>query len=73
MPSLVGPVKINSISSAAQVNFGDSLNVAPKNNSKSYGGGGAFSTGDLQYHFQGVSNTNTLDSDVNDEQMAGNN
>ncbi len=73
MPSIVGPVKINSISNAAQVNFGDSLNVAPKNNSKTYGGAGAFSTGDLQFHYDLISNTNTLDPDVNDETMAGNN
>lgn len=73
MPSIVGPIKINSIGSGAQVNFGDALNIAPKNISKSYGGAGAFPTGDLQFHYNLISNTNTLDPDVADSSIAGNN
>ena len=74
MPSIIcGPIKINSVGSAAQVNFGDALNISPKSNSKSYAGSGAFPTGDLQYHVDFVSNTNTFDADANDEIIAANN
>lgn len=73
MPSIVGPIKINSISNAAQVMFGDGFNVAPKNNSKTYGGAGAFGTGDLHFHYDLFSSVNTFDGDGTDETMVGNN
>jgi spore germination protein PF len=73
MPSIVGPVKIDSISSAGQVNFGDVFNISPKANSKSYAGSGSFSTGDFQFHNEWISSTNTLDSDGVDETIAANN
>lgn len=44
MSVIIGPVKIDSISSAGQVNFGDALNISPKAITKSYGGAGSFST-----------------------------
>jgi len=73
MPSIVGPVKINSVGSGAQINFGDTLNVSPKSNSKTYTGSGSVSTGDVQFHYEMISNTNTLDSDATDEIIAANN
>lgn len=73
MPSIVGPVKITSIGSGAQVNFGDILNVSPKSNSKTYAGSGSLSTGDVQFHNEWLSSTNTLDSDGADESIAANN
>jgi spore germination protein PF len=73
MPSIVGPVKITNVTSAGQVNFGDALNISPKNNSKSYGGSGTFATGDFHFHNEWISNTNTLDSDGVDETLAANN
>lgn len=74
MPSIIcGPIKINSISNAAQLNFGDALNISPKNNSKTNGGAGAFPTGDLQNHYEFMSSTNVFDPDGTDETMVANN
>lgn len=73
MPSIVGPVKITSVGSGGQVNFGDILNVSPKSNSKTYAGSGSFGTGDVHFYNDWVSSTNTLDSDVTDETIAANN
>lgn len=73
MPSIVGAVKLNSVLSAGQVGFGDTLNLSPKSNSKTYTGSGSGSTGDLQVHTGWVTNTNTFDSDVSDETIIANN
>ncbi|WEG12335.1 spore germination protein [Pullulanibacillus sp. KACC 23026] len=73
MPALVGPIKITAVSSAAQVNFGDALNIAPKSTSKSYVGSGSFGTGDLHCTIDLLSNTNTLDPDLIDGAIAQNN
>jgi spore germination protein PF len=70
MPSIVGPVKINS--AAGIVNFGDSLYTSPKSASKSSAGAGAFNTGDFLMTNNGLSLTNTVDPDVADQNIAGN-
>lgn len=71
MPSIVGPVKINSVGGGA-VNFGDSFYISPKANSKSVTGSGSFNTGDFHVVNNGLSATNPIDPDVNDQNQAGN-
>ncbi|MFC7392276.1 spore germination protein [Scopulibacillus cellulosilyticus] len=71
MPSLIGPIKVNTVSGA--VNFGDTLNVAPKAVSKTFTGSGGFGTGDFHIENNGFSLTNTFDPDINDTNNAGNN
>jgi hypothetical protein len=73
MPTIVGPVELDSVSSAGQVNFGDLVNSSPKANSKLYMGSGSFPTGDFQSHNGWVSSTNTLDSNIKDGTIAANN
>ncbi|WEG11008.1 spore germination protein [Pullulanibacillus sp. KACC 23026] len=74
MPSFYfNPIKIDSIGSGAQVNFGDVLNISPKAMSKSISGSGAFETGDFQVHYEWFSLTNTIDSDGSDQTIAANN
>lgn len=67
MPSIVGPITINSIGGGV-VNFGDSLNVSPTSSSKTNAGSGAFNTGDWIVTNNGISVTNSVDPDVNDQQ-----
>ncbi len=71
MPAIVGPIKINSIGGGV-VNFGDSFYLSPKSSSKTHAGSGSFNTGDFINTNNGVSATNTIDPDVNDQQLAAN-
>ncbi|HEU4964364.1 MAG TPA: spore germination protein [Bacilli bacterium] len=67
MPSLIGgPIKIVSVAGGT-VNFGDTGVIAPKSASKSYSGAGGGLTGDFSVSINGISNTNTLDPDVIDD------
>ncbi|MFX3633630.1 MAG: spore germination protein [Candidatus Pristimantibacillus sp.] len=66
MPSIVGFVNIVSVGSSAIVQFGDSVQVSPSSNSKTYAGSGSFLTGSLANANNAVSATNTLDPDVQD-------
>ncbi|MFS0722794.1 MULTISPECIES: spore germination protein [Paenibacillus] len=66
MPSVVGFVNIVSVGSSAVIQFGDALQLSPISNSKSYAGSGSFLTGGLSNANNGVSATNTLDPDVQD-------
>ncbi|TCP31572.1 spore germination protein PF [Scopulibacillus darangshiensis] len=70
MPSIVGPVKVNTVSGA--VNFGDTLNVAPKEVAKTYTGSGGFGTGDFHLETNVISMTNSFDADINDANNVGN-
>lgn len=67
MPSIVGPININSISGGV-INFGDSFNISPTSSSKTNAGSGAFNTGDFIMTNNGISATNTIDPDFNDQQ-----
>ena len=70
MPSLIGgPVKFVSVSSGANVNFGDAGFIAPKLSTKSYSGSGGGLTGDFSSAYNGISNTNTADPDVIDSNV----
>jgi len=68
MPSIVGKIKINSISQGSNVQIGDTVVINLTSSTKNYGGAASFSPGDS---FGGVSNnqlskTNTIDPDLND-------
>ncbi|MBD8067597.1 spore germination protein [Bacillus sp. PS06] len=71
MPSIVGPIKINSIGGGV-VNFGDSFYLSPKSTSKTNAGSGSFNTGDFINTNNGLNATNTFDSDANDQQLTAN-
>lgn len=67
MPAIVGNVKILTVGPSSIVNFGDVYQMSPSSTSKTFAGAGSFVTGDLSNTRQAVSNTNTLDSDLNDQ------
>ncbi len=71
MPSIVGNVKIVSVSSSSIVHFGDSILLTPKSTSKSYAGSGSFNNGDLPTINNAVSATNANDQDLFDSSAAG--
>ena len=66
MPAVVGFVKFISVGSASIVQFGDTLQVTPSSNSKTYAGSGSFLTGSLTNSNNAVSATNSLDPDLQD-------
>jgi spore germination protein PF len=66
MPSIIGSVKIANVTDGA-VNFGDTLNIAPKSVAKSSGGSGSFITGIFNVANNGFNATNTIDPDVVDQ------
>lgn len=77
MPSIVGPIKINSVSGGV-VNFGDALNLSPKDASKSVSGSGGSNTGDFIIENNGISISsissisNSVDPDLIDQNQAAN-
>ncbi|MDX5473990.1 MAG: spore germination protein [Bacillaceae bacterium] len=71
MPAIVGPVQINSVGGGS-VNFGDSFYLSPKATGKTQGGSGGFNTGNFIVANNGLSATNTIDADVNDQNIAAN-
>lgn len=73
MPSVVGPIKINNVSSGAVVQMGDCLYIAPKVATKTMAGSGGFNTGDFVITNNGISLTNTFDPDALDSNVAANN
>jgi spore germination protein PF len=73
MPSVVGPIKINNVSSGAVVQMGDCLYIAPKVATKTQAGSGGFNTGDFIMTNNGISLTNSFDPDQFDSNVAGNN
>ncbi|GLX69126.1 spore germination protein [Paenibacillus glycanilyticus] len=66
MPSIVGFVKVVSVGSSAVIQFGDTVQVSPSSQTKTYAGSGSFLTGSLANSNNAVSATNTLDPDVQD-------
>lgn len=71
MPSIVGPIKINSIGGGV-VNFGDSFYLSPKSTAKTVTGSGSLNTGDFINTNNGVNLTNPFDPDVNDQNQTAN-
>jgi spore germination protein PF len=72
MPSIVGPIKINNVSSGAVVQMGDCLYIAPKVATKTNAGSGGFNTGDFIMTNNGISLTNSFDPDQFDSNVAAN-
>lgn len=70
MPSIVGPIQINSIEGI--VNLGDSFYISPKGSSKSSLGSGGANTGDFHIVNNILSATNAIDPDANDSNITAN-
>ncbi|CAG7604986.1 putative spore germination protein GerPA [Paenibacillus solanacearum] len=66
MPAVVGAIKILSVGPSSIVHIGDSIQLAPTSTTKTFAGAGSFNTGDYVRTYSVVSNTNTIDNDVND-------
>ncbi|MFC7392277.1 spore germination protein [Scopulibacillus cellulosilyticus] len=64
MPSIAKAFKCSYVSGS--VNFGDTINLAPKQEIKFISGSGGSRTGDFHVQNSIYSLTNTYDSDVND-------
>lgn len=71
MPAFVGPVQIVNVSGGV-VQFGDTVFISPKNNSKSFSGSGGGNTGGFIITNSGLSGTNVLDSNLVDQPTIGN-
>ncbi|WP_404350617.1 spore germination protein [Sutcliffiella horikoshii] len=71
MPAIVGPVAINSVGGGV-INFGDSFYISPKSASKTSAGSGGFNTGNFVITNNGLSATNTIDPDINDQDIVAN-
>ncbi|HGO9421379.1 spore germination protein [Bacillus cereus] len=65
MPSILGNLVVQN--SNGSFNLGDFYNVSPKENTKAYNGSGGSSVAFIVNNFNGVSATNTFDSDVADQ------
>ncbi|WP_339163799.1 spore germination protein [Siminovitchia sp. FSL W7-1587] len=72
MPAILGPVQIFNVSGGI-VQFGDTAVISPKSSSKSYAGSGSNSTGGLIVTNNGLSSSNTLDTNLVDQPTVGNN
>jgi len=70
LPSIVGAVNINS--NSGTVNFGDTLNIAPKSTSKTFSGSGGGSIGNIVNVVNGISQTNTIDPSIAEQVQVGN-
>jgi spore germination protein PF len=66
MPSIIGTIQLVNVGGGV-VNFGDTLNIAPKTNTKTFEGSGSSNVGGFIVTNNGLSTTNTLDSDAVDQ------
>ncbi|WP_242142901.1 MULTISPECIES: spore germination protein [unclassified Bacillus cereus group] len=69
MPSVVANLVVQN--SNGSFNLGDFYNVSPKENTKAYSGSGASNVAVVVNTFNGISTTNTFDSDVADQSQFG--
>ncbi|MFB5090619.1 spore germination protein [Bacillus cereus] len=65
MPAILGNLVLQT--SNGSFNLGNFYNVSPKENTKSYNGSDASNVAFIVNNFNGVSATNTFDSDVADQ------
>ncbi|MCM3216055.1 spore germination protein [Niallia taxi] len=72
MPAIVGPVQIVNVGEGI-VQFGDSLFISPKGNSKVSLGSGASNTGAFIITNNGLSATNYIDTSLIDQPTSANN
>lgn len=72
MPAIIGPVQIFNVNGGS-VQFGDTLFISPKSASKSSHGSGSGNIGGFVITNNALSGTNTLDSNLVDQPVTGNN
>lgn len=72
MPAFIGPVQIFNVG-GGNVHFGDTAIISPKNSSKTTSGSGSNSTGGFVFIIEGLSANTTIDSNLVDQPIAGNN
>ncbi|MBM4764196.1 spore germination protein [Bacillus sp. B15-48] len=72
MPAIVGPVQIINVGGGT-VQFGDTLFISPKSNSKSTSGQGAGNTGGFIVSNNGLNASNVVDTNLVDQPNVGNN
>ncbi|TCN27937.1 spore germination protein [Mesobacillus foraminis] len=72
MPAIIGPVQIVNVGGGT-VQFGDTLFISPKSNTKSTTGAGSSNTGGFIITNNGLSSSNVLDSSLVDQPTVGNN
>ncbi|MBD8003819.1 spore germination protein [Bacillus norwichensis] len=72
MPAIVGPVQIFHVGGGV-VHFGDTAVISPKNAAKTYEGSGSSNSGAFIITNNGISGTNTLDTNLVDQPVLGNN
>jgi len=74
MPAIViGGIKVTSVNGNGTVNMGDVLQIAPKSTLKANSGAGGGNTAEFLQTNTFCSVTNTIDSDVFDSGVKGNN
>ncbi|MDZ5470270.1 spore germination protein [Bacillus sp. 31A1R] len=72
MPAIIGPVQIVNVGGGI-VQFGDTLVISPKSNSKSTVGSGSLNTGGFIITNSGFSASNHVDTNLIDQPTVGNN
>ncbi|MBS4210667.1 spore germination protein [Bacillus sp. FJAT-50079] len=72
MPAFTGPVQIFNVGGGS-VQFGDTAVVSPKTSTKSTSGSGSLSTGGFVFIIDGLSFNATIDSQLLDQPIVGNN
>lgn len=73
MPAtIIGGIKVTSVSGNGTVNMGDVLQIAPKSTTKAYSGAGGGNTGNFLQTNTFCSVTNTFDPDVKDSEVRKN-
>jgi len=69
MPAIVGAIQVIAIGTSGVFHVGDVYRISPISSTKTYAGSGSFNTGDGLVVFNHLSNTNTYDSDMFDENI----
>ena len=72
MPAIIGPVQIFNVAGGV-VQFGDTVVISPKASTKTTSGSGSNSTGGFISIIDGLSANTTIDSNLIDQPIAGNN
>ncbi len=71
MPAIIGPVKVTNVDGGI-INFGDSFYISPKGTGKNNSGSGGLNTGNVVNTNNGLSATNSIDPDITDQNVSGN-
>ncbi|WP_033829561.1 spore germination protein [Bacillus andreraoultii] len=72
MPAIIGSIQLVNIGGGV-VNFGDTLNIAPKTTTKQNQGSGSGNVGGFTITNNGFSATNSVDPDLIDQPATQNN